>query len=41
MEKKIKVNPVKLDAKVIRELQESKLTVEEFMKRYGIRRRIK
>jgi len=41
MEKKIKIKPVKLDSKVIAELRESKLTIQEFMKRYGMKRRLK
>ena len=40
MEKKLKTKPI-LDSKVIAELRESKLTVGDFAKRYGMKRRSK
>jgi len=41
MGKEIKIRAVRLDSKVIRKLRDSDLTVGDFAKRYGMKRRSK
>jgi len=38
MDRKRIIKPLRLDSKVMAELRESKLTISEFIKRYGMKK---